>query len=520
MTPPAVPRRLIHFFSAVLPGALLPGALLLGAAACTPLGPNFREPDVAWLADWQPELYRHDAGASDLGRWWLRFDDPVLNQLIDTARRENPGLRIAGLRILESRAQLGIATGLQYPQLQQINASGAWVAQHRDGGLNSGDRDFRTGDASFDLGWEMDFWGRFRRGIESANAAYFASVTNQHDVQVLLAAQVASLYYGYKTTLRRIEIARRNVGLQKRSFDITRRLFDSGQTSELDLQQARTQYLGSRATIPVLQLALTQQRNALSTLLGRAPGDLPELGPVDSSLPTLDPLSLAALPADLLLRRPDVRTAAWQAAAQSAQIGLAEADLYPALSLVGTIGWSGNSLGATSDVTTVAGGPALRWDIFNYDRIENNVRVQDARLQQALEGFRGSVLDAARDIDDAASRIASTRAAQGSLDESLDAAERSLEIATRRYREGYSDFQRVLDAQAATFAQSDRAIVNRGDHVAAIIDFYRALGGGWQAATIETVIPADTRATLRERSDWGELLDDPLPPPPEPGTSP
>nr|WP_241263012.1 TolC family protein [Parahaliea mediterranea] len=492
----------------------------MGAAACAPLGPDFREPDTEWLADWQPALYRRDDAAPDLSQWWLRFEDPVLRQLIDTARQENPGLRIAGLRILESRALLGIATGLRYPQVQQINASGAWVSRHNDEGPGDGDRDFRTGDASFDVGWELDFWGRFRRGIESADAAYFASVTNYNDVQVLLAAQVASLYYGYKTTLQRIEIARRNVTLQKRSFDITRQLFESGQDSELDLQQARAQYLGTQATIPALELAMKQQRNALCVLLGRAPGDLPELARVDSTLPTLDTPSLRALPAELLLRRPDVRTAAWQAAAQSAQIGLAQADLYPAISLVGTIGWSGNSLDGSGDVVTVAGGPALRWDIFNYDRIENNVRVQDARLQQALEAFRNSVLNATRDIDDAANRIIATGTSQSILDESLAAAERSLAIATRRYREGYSDFQRVLDAQAATFAQSDRAIVNRGDHVAAIIGLYQALGGGWQQATIDTVLPAQIRDTLRERSDWGELLDAPLVPPPEPGSEP
>jgi NodT family efflux transporter outer membrane factor (OMF) lipoprotein len=495
--------------------------LVLALAACSAVGPDYREPDVDWLADWQPALYgqaRQEPGAGNLGRWWQRFGDPVLNDLVDKARRENPSLRIAGLRILESRALLGIARGLSYPQLQQVNASGTYVSQRRDGGGN--DSEFHRGDAAFDLGWELDFWGRFRRGIESADAAYFASVTNYHDAQVLLAAQVASLYYGYKTTLQRIEIARNNVALQQRSLQITERLFRGGQDSELDLQQARTQYLATRATLPALALALTQQCNALAALLGRPPGALPELQAVDGSLPALDPVSLDSLPAGLLLRRPDVRSAAWRAAAQSAKVGVAKADLYPAISLGGSFGWTDNSLDGTSDVAIFAAGPALRWDLFNYGRIENNVRVQDARLQQALEGFQASVLDAAREIDNAASRIAHTGASQVILDDSLAAARRSLAIATRRYQEGYSDFQRVLDAQAATFAQSDRAIVNRGDHVAAIIDFYRALGGGWEAATIETVIPERTRETMRQRSDWGDLLDAELAQPTESGSPP
>lgn len=511
--------------AAVCPVAARPLAALLLASAvgCVPLGPNFSEPDTAWLAAWQPQIYGEmvqNPQAGDISQWWQRFGDPVLTELIEQARFENPGLRIAGLRILESRALLGIATGLKYPQLQQINASAAYVSEYIDGGPNDGHRDFRTGDAAFDIQWEMDFWGRFRRGIESADAAYFASVANQRDGQVLLAAQVATLYYGYKTTLQRIDIARDNVALQKRSLEITRRLFEGGQESELDLQQARTQYLATLATIPTLKLALTRQRNALCALLGRAPGDLPELTGVDGSLPQPGRVQLREMPANLLLRRPDVRVAAWQAAAQSAQVGVALTDLYPAISLFGSFGWSGNSLDSVGDVTRLVAGPTLTWNIFSYGRLENNVRVHDARLQQALENFQATVLDAAREIDDAASRIAQTAASQKILDESLTAAERSLDIATRRYQEGYSDFQRVLDAQAATFTQADLAVVNRGDHVAAIIDLYKSLGGGWREVTIDNVIPPATREQMRERTDWGDLLQAPLSEPPQPSIGP
>lgn len=502
---------------------LLTGALGLLTVACAPLGPDFQEPRADWLAQWQPELYGQIEASTttvDISRWWHRFNDPALDELIETARLENPGLRIAGLRILESRALQGIATGLQYPQVQQINASAAWAHQEHHGGRLDRSSELRTADASFDIGWEMDFWGRFRRGIESADAAYFASVTAQRDVQVLLASQVASLYYGYKTTLQRIEIARHNEKLQKRSFEITERLYQGGQDSELDLQQARAQYLATRATIPALEQALVQQRNALCAVLGRAPGELPELASVSSELPTLDAPRLEAVPAELLTRRPDVRVAAWQAAAQSAQIGIAEADLYPSLSLGGTLGWSGNSLDSVGDVSTIAGGPALSWNIFNYGRLRNNVRVQDVRLEQALENYRNTVLGAAREIDETASLIATTGASQSILDESVAAAERSLEIATRRYQEGYSDFQRVLNAQAATFAQTDRATVNRGNHVAAIISLYKALGGGWQETTIDTLLPASTRDRMQERSDWGDLLDTELAQPPLPGNKP
>ncbi|MFC6633412.1 efflux transporter outer membrane subunit [Microbulbifer taiwanensis] len=500
------------------------GALLLAsAAACAPLGPNFSEPDIAWLAAWQPQLYGQvswDPQADNISQWWRRFGDPVLDDLLAQARFENPDLRIAGLRILESRALLGIATGLKYPQLQQINASGAYVSEYIDGGPSDGHRDYRTGDAAFDIQWEMDFWGRFRRGIESADAAYFASVANQRDVQVLLMAQVAILYYGYKTTLQRIDIARDNVALQERSLEITRKLFESGQESELDLQQARTQYLATLASIPDLELDLVRQRNALCALLGRAPGDLPELANVDGRLPAPGQILLREMPANLLLRRPDVRRAAWQAASQSAQVGVALTDLYPAISLFGTVGWSGNSLDSVGDVSRLVAGPALTWNIFSYGRLENNVRVQDARLQQALESFRATVFGAAREIDDAASRIDQTGARQNILDESLVSAERSLEIATRQYQEGYADFQRVLDAQAAVFSQSDLVALNRGEHVAAIIDLYTSLGGGWREVTIDDVIPPEVREQMRERTDWGDLLEAPLPLPPDGGQAP
>lgn len=505
------------------PGKLAPALLSLLTVACAPLGPDFQEPEADWLAQWQPALYSQvlvDSGSAGIDHWWQRFNDPTLDELIASARRENPALRIAGLRILESRALQGIATGLQYPQLQQINASAAWAHQDHHGGALEHDSEVRSSAASFDIGWELDFWGRFRRGVESADAAYFASVTAQRDVQVLLAAQVASLYYGYKTTLQRIEIARHNEALQKRSFEITERLYHSGQDSELDLQQARAQYLATRATIPALEQALVQQRNALCALLGRPPGPLPELREVSSELPRLAAPELAEMPAQLLVLRPDVRTAAWQAAAQSAQIGIAEADLYPSLTLAGTLGWSGNSTDLLGDKTIIAGGPGLSWNIFNYGRLRNNVRVQDARLEQALENYRNAVLGAAREIDEAASLIATTGASQAILDESVSAAERSLAIATRRYREGYSDFQRVLNAQAATFAQTDRATVNRGQHVAAYISLYKALGGGWQDTSIEELLPAETRERMQERSDWGDLLDAELAAPPQPGTTP
>lgn len=493
-------------------------------AACTTLGPDYQEPEVAWLADWQTDLYGQlrypqPQPEVDLGFWWQVFDDATLNGLIETARRENPDLQIAGLRILESRAQLGIAGSNLYPQLQQVNGAATYIDSRQSGGAVDNDDNFTAYQAGFDIGWELDFWGRFQRGVESADAAFFASITNQQDVQVLLAAQVADLYFSYRTTRALIDIARKNAEIQKRSLDITERLYNGGQQSELDLQQARAQYLATLSTVPPLEIRLTQTRNALGTLLARPPGAIPELAAAPEELPEVPRVSVDEIPARLLARRPDVRTAAWLVAAQSAQIGIAEADYYPAISLLGSIGWSGTTDNGTPDSTVLGGGPALTWNVFDHGRIANNVRLQDARLQQTIESFQNRVLLAAQEIDNAAISVVKTHELQAVLGQSVAAAERSLQLATTLYVEGYADFSRVLDAQRAVFSQSTDELANRGNHISAIISLYRALGGGWVETPIEQLIPAPTRDTMQQRSDWGDLLTAPLPVPPEGASS-
>lgn len=490
------------------------GWIILTATACTTVGPDYEEPEVAWLADWQTELYGQVAepearSVQDLSFWWQLFDDPVLNALVEEARVENLSLRVAGLRILESRAALGIAKSARYPQLQQLNGAASSVTTSE---LDGGDSDsFGNYQAGFSIGWEIDFWGRFRRGIESADAAFFASIASQQDLQVLLSAQIADLYYTYIATSLRIDIARKNAEIQQRSYEITQELYESGQDSELDLQQAKTQYLSTLSAIPGLEIALTNVRNALAALLGRAPGNMPELDQAEADLPTIEPVLLGEVPATLLARRPDVRASAWQVAAQSAQIGLAKADFYPAVSLLGNIGLSGNTLSGSSDTASLVAGPSFTWNIFDYGRIRNNVRLQDARLQQAIATYQDSVVQAAREIDDAAISVVKTRERKEILTQSVSAATRSLEIARTRYREGYADFQRVLDAQRTLFTQTEREVINRIDHISAVISLYRAVGGGWVDTPVEELVPGEVREKMKARTNWSELLDASLP---------
>ncbi len=491
--------------------------MVMALSGCATLGPDYEPPEVDWLDKWilsAGELadVRAAQDEVDLHFWWRLFEDPVLDRLIELAKQDNPSLRIAGLRILESRAVLGIAGSSLYPQVQQASASASSVNTRQSGGsLPSDSEHFASYQASVNMSWELDFWGRFKRGIESADAAFFASVANQQNLQVLISAQVADLYFSYRTTEARIAIAEKNVAIQKRSFEITETRFKSGEESELDLQQAKTQYLATLSSIPQLQLALTQTRNALGALLGRAPGDMPELAAEDYRLPMVKPARIDEIPARLLMRRPDIRAAALQVAAQSAQIGIAEADYYPAISLLGSIGWSGNSLGGSPDTGTLSVGPALRWNIFDYGRIENNIRVQDARLQQLIEAYQETVLQAAREIDDAGMSTLKTAEQQSIIDESVKSAERALEIANMRYREGYADFQRVLDAQRAFSVQAESQVVNQGSHIRAAISLYKSLGGGWIDMPVEELIPQELRSLMQQRSDWGDLLTAPIP---------
>lgn len=486
----------------------------LTLSACTTLGPDYREPEIEWLQDWQPSLYTlpHTHKAVDLRFWWHLFDDPALNQLITAAKRDNLTLRIAGLRVLESRAQLGIVGSALYPQVQQVSSAIAYVNTQEFGGSSpAGDQSLGTYQVGFDLAWELDFWGRFKRAIESADAAFFASIANQQDAQVLTSAQMVDLYYAYRTTELRILIARENAAIQKRSYEITEQFFKSGQDSELDLQQAKTQYLATLSTIPDLELTLAKTRNAMCALLGRPPGKIPELSTSRSRLPSVKGISIQEIPAKLILRRPDLRAAAWHVAAQSAQIGVAEADYYPAISLLGTIGWSGNTLSATPNVGNLAVGPALQWNIFDYGRIANNVRLQDALLQQLIENYQQVALQAAREIDDAGVSVIKTAERQTVLDESVATSKRALALANTRYREGYSDFQRVLDSQRAVFAQAEKQLINQGNNISAVISLYKGLGGGWVGMSIEEMVPADVRDTMNTRTDWGNLLTAPVP---------
>ena len=483
------------------------GALVL--SGCVRVGPDFQPPAEVWLDHWNSpaiELASRQRLEPDVSAWWRVFGDPALDRLIAEADVHNSNLRIAGLRIMEARAQLGIASRGRYPQLQQASAESLYLDRQQSGGRNPRDSHFWQHSLGVDIGWELDFWGRFSRAIEAADANYFAAQANYDDVRVLLRAQVADTYYLLRTTEARLRVAVENTALQKRSFEITEKLFASGQSDELDLQQAKTQYLATASSIPELEDQVLNARNALAVLVGRPPGPLAELAEREGLIPLVDHAVLEDVPANLLRRRPDIRAAELNVAAQSALIGVAQADLYPSLSLLGSIVWSTSSLSGAPDTLDLVGGPSLRWNL-DFTRTRYNVRVQDARLQQLIEVYRDAVRQAAREADDAARGLSKALERERILGEAAQSAQRSLSLASAQYREGLADFQRVLDAQRALLVQQDTYLLTRYSAVSNLIALYRALGGGWYGT--QPWVDAATHEQMQQRTHWGDLLDEP-----------
>jgi NodT family efflux transporter outer membrane factor (OMF) lipoprotein len=474
------------------------------------VGPDFHPQRESWSEHWSSasiDQVTEQGAQPDARHWWQIFGDENLERLIAAADANNGDLKIAGLRVLEARAQLGIAVAGRYPQVQQANADVLYSARKRSGGSNPRSGAYWQYAVGFSIGWELDFWGRFSRAIESADAAFFAAQANREDVLVLLHAQVADTYFTLRTAEARLQIARDNARLQKRSYEITRLLFKSGESDELDLQQAKTQYLGTLSSIPDFESQIVLARHALSVLIGRPPGLLPELdvqSGKEGMIPLIDKAVLQDVPANLLLRRPDVRAAELQMASQSALIGVAKADLYPSISLLGSLVWSVSTLAGAPSTLAFAAGPSVTWNLFDHGRITNNVRVQDARLQQLIVAYQDTVREAAREADDAATALYAALQRDSILHDAEGAARRSLTLANTIYREGYSDFQRVLDAQRALSAQQDAYIVNRGNAVGSLIALYKAVGGGWY--TEQPLVDPATREQMQQRTDWGDLL--------------
>ena len=485
---------------------------------CTKVGPNYVRPETNVRSNWlESEDHRVKSTPADDRGWWHVFNDPVLDRLIDTAYRQNLTIRIAAVRVLEARAQLGIAVGRLYPQTQQASGSLAYnrLSQNSQfGSLTSGTGSTYTQDQiGLNATWEIDFWGKFRRAIESADANLQASVADYDSALVSLTADVADLYILLRTLESRLEIARQNMESQRETLAITEARWRAGASSERDVEQARTVLFSTEATIPALQTQLQQNRHALSVLLGLPPSDLSAFLDGTSAIPVA-PIEIAVgIPADLLRRRPDVRSAEFQAVSQGAQIGVARADLLPSFSLTGSFGLLSTNIGRSGlgDIfnwgsRAYTAGPGFQWNLFNYGRIVNNVRLQDSRFQELLINYQNIVLRAQQDVEDALSGFLRSREQAESHARSAEAARRSLELAGTQYRGGVVDFTTVLTGQQALLSQQDSLASTLGEISRNVVRTYRALGGGWEIREGKDLIPPEVREVMAGRTDWGDLL--------------
>ncbi len=421
---------------------------------------------------------------TDYSHWWTVFNDPLLNRLVQAAYEQNLPLKIAGLRILEARAQRGIAAGNLLPQKQDAVAAYA-RSKSSDNmypfGMFPGNREFSDWVAGFDMAWELDLWGKIRRGIEAADANLDAQVESYDDVLVMIQAEVAAAYIQMRALEEQLTYARKNAEIQQSSLALIQKRFEQGVVGELDVRQGGAQLAITESLIPKLDEAHRRVQNGLCLLLGLPPGSLQAELAEPRPIPQAPAEVVVGIPADLLRRRPDVRRAERQAAAQSARIGMAEAEFSPHVAITGNIAFEAEQFGDLFEWRSIGGkiGPGLQWNILNYGRIQNSVRVEDARFQQAALAYQNTVLAANKEAEDAIVAFLREQQRVKSLQRATDEIIRAFQIGLRLYEQGVIDYQRVLDALRVAVTQQDALAQSRGQVAINLVAVYKAMGGGW-----------------------------------------
>jgi NodT family efflux transporter outer membrane factor (OMF) lipoprotein len=505
----------------VLRGAA-PASILL-FTGCMMVGPEYEAPTASVEAEWS-NLEDPQLSAEPLidPEWWRSaFNDPVLDQLIDDALSQNLSLRSAGLRVLQAQQNLAIAVGNRYPQQQTLSGG----ADRQRLSNNATDQfpllsdSFTNYGLGFNLSWEADFWGKFRRMVQQASAELDASVAGYDDAMVALIAEVAQDYLMIRTMQQRLVIARQNIDLQSQSVEISRAKFDAGEVSELDLDQAETLLHNTRASVAAFELSLQQMKNTVAILLGRPPGGLgdllDEVGPIPST-----PAEIAiGMPQNLIRRRPDIRIAERQLAAQGQEVGIAVAELYPSFSIGGTIGTSTNSNGgkgfgdlfdADSLSSSLLG--SFKWNLFNYGRLKGNVRLQDAVFQQQLVDYRETVLQAQGEVENAIVAYLQSQQQAAAYGLASDFAQRAADISTAQYEDGLVNFNTVITTLESLANQQDLLASTQGSVVNNLVQVYKSLAGGWEIRAGQDpvdLLPVATRDEMRARVPryWKKVLD-------------
>jgi len=446
-------------------------AVLTGCA----VGPDFKPPQPEVPAAWTVPI-ASAAGLNDatLARWWTAFNDPTLTSLVERAATSNLDLKLAESRIRQARASRGVAVSSFGPT---VDASGSF--RRGQAGSNSPtSNQYQTG---FDAGWEIDLFGGTRRSVEAADADLEGAVERQRDVLVTLTAEVARNYIELRSFQQQLAIAQRNLAVQQRSLELARRRFQGGLVSRLDVADANAQVAMTTAQVPLLESSARQAIYGLSVLLGQEPAALIEELSLTATIPAAPPEVPAGIPSDLLRRRPDIRAAETDIHAATARIGVATADLYPKITLSGSLGWQSSD---TPNLFTPASrvwslGSSISWPVFQSGRIRSGIEAQKALEEQAFITYRRTILSALQEVENALIASAKEQERRTALVTALAENQKAVDLATRLYSEGQTDFLNVLDAQRSLFSSEDALVQSTRTVSTNLVALYKALGGGW-----------------------------------------
>jgi len=468
-------------FRNVLRKGLSIGLVLFFLSGCAAVGPDFVRPEIPLPDEWKAEgeggLVEGEPDPEALAAWWTVLEDPTLTGLIEGALEGNLDLEEARARIREARARRGISGADRFPTL---DASGSYTSSHSSENAGTGDRSelFALG---FDAGWEIDLFGGVRRAIEAYEADLEASREDYQDVLVSLVAEVALNYVELRTSQARLATAEANLAAQAETYELAGFRAEAGLASALDVEQARYNLESTKAQIPTLRTELVAAENRLAVLLGECPGHVNERLAGPASIPVARLEIAVGVPAQVLGRRPDVRRAEQELVAQTARVGEATAELYPKITLFGSIGLESLSAGDlfTGGSWAESFGPGISWPVFQAGSIRKNIEVQDALQEQALLRYESAVLAALEEVENAMTAYAEEQLRRASLLEASRAAERAVDLALNQYASGLIDFQDVLDAQRSLLTFQDQLASSEGTVTSDLIRLYKALGGGW-----------------------------------------
>jgi len=464
-------KRLMSWFPVALTILIITG--------CATVGPDYRPPETSEPRQWHTQLksglISEEKDSHTLTAWWTLFNDQGLSSLIERAVAGNLDLKKAWARIREERARRGVAKAGLFPTLDG-NGSANWSRSS-----DNVDTDLYNG--GFDAAWELDIFGGVRRSVEAADGDLQASQWDLRDVMVSLLAEVALNYVEVRTFQNRLDVAEANLAVQNDTYQLTEWQYQAGLSDELAVQEARYNLESTKSEIPTLRTGLEEAMNRIAVLLGDQPGRVHGELEKPATVP-LTPLSIAVgVPADTLRRRPDVRRAERELAAQTARVGVATADFYPKITLNGSIGLevlSQNNLPA-SPVRNISGGPQITWSIFQGGAILQNIKVQSALQEQALIKYEATILSALEEVENALTAYAEEQARRDALCEGEQAARKAAEMAQLKYEAGLIDFINVLIAQRSLLSFQDQLAQSNGTVTSNLVTLYKVLGGGWES---------------------------------------